>query len=90
MAKYENLFLPITIGGVRIKNRIAMPAMSTNFANLDGTPSRKNHAFYAERAKGGCGLIFTEAVDIDFPNNLQNNRTMAMNSNTHIQNRDSD
>lgn len=85
MAKYENLFSPITIGGVRVKNRIAMPAMSTNFANLDGTPSRKNHAFYAERAKGGCGLIFTEAVDIDFPNNLQNNRTMAMNSNTHIQ-----
>lgn len=85
MAKYDHLFSPITIGGVKVKNRIAMPAMSTNFSNLDGTPSRKNHAFYAERARGGCGLIFTEAIDINFPDNRQNNRTMAMNAEDHVQ-----
>ena len=36
--------------------------MGNNFANTDGTMSEQSAAYYAERAKGGFGLITIEAT----------------------------
>ena len=58
---YENLFQPITIGRVEIKNRIAMAPMNLNFTR-EGYMSEQQLAYYAARAKGGTGLIITEAI----------------------------
>jgi 2,4-dienoyl-CoA reductase-like NADH-dependent reductase (Old Yellow Enzyme family) len=44
MSKYKELFSPITVGGVRIKNRIMMSAMDTNYGNADGSMSERLHA----------------------------------------------
>jgi 2,4-dienoyl-CoA reductase-like NADH-dependent reductase (Old Yellow Enzyme family)/thioredoxin reductase len=41
-----------------------MPAMSTNYGNVDGTVSDRARHYYAERARGGAGLIITETVCI--------------------------
>ncbi|MEM0472932.1 MAG: NADH oxidase, partial [Sulfolobales archaeon] len=56
----EKLFSSITIGSVRIRNRIAMAPMISNLAAPEGYPSDAHIAYLAERAKGGVGLIFTE------------------------------
>ena len=42
-----------------------MPAMGTNMANADGTVSDRNRNYYAERAKGGVGMILPGYTFID-------------------------
>jgi len=59
---YDAIFKPITIGNVEIKNRIAMAPMNMNYTGPNHYVSRQQMAYYAARAKGGTGLIITEAV----------------------------
>ncbi len=59
--KFENMFKPIQIGPMTVKNRFVTPPMCTNFANTDGSWSDQSVAYYAERAKGQFGLITIEA-----------------------------
>jgi len=61
MYPIERLFKPIEIGGVEIRNRIVMSPMVTHFASDRGTVSERLIDYYVERAKGGVGLIITEA-----------------------------
>ena len=60
--KFENMFSPIQIGPVEVKNRFVVPPMGNNFANTDGTMSDQSVAYYGARAKGGFGLITLEAT----------------------------
>ena len=57
---YENLKKPITIGNMELKNRMVVPPLATNYATRQGFITDKMIAFYAERAKGGFGLIEIE------------------------------
>lgn len=57
---YPNLFSKGTIGNITTKNKVVMTAMGVSLANQDGTPSDEIIKFYAERAKGGVGLIINE------------------------------
>lgn len=61
------LFTPIKIGTVRVKNRIVMPPMTTNFASVTGAVTERLVNYYSERARGGVGLIIVEATCIDSP-----------------------
>src|SRR5438093_9314802 len=54
------LFTPLTIGGLTLRNRIAMAAMGTGFATRTGLPSRRLVAYYTARAAGGAGLVIVE------------------------------
>lgn len=58
--KFKNMFSPIQIGPMTVKNRFVVPPMGNNFANTDGTWSDESVAYYAERAKGQFGLITIE------------------------------
>ena len=60
--KFENMFSPIQIGPMEVKNRFVVPPMGNNFANTDGTMSDQSVAYYGARAKGGFGLITLEAT----------------------------
>lgn len=62
---YKNLFSPGTIGTLRLKNRLVMAPMVTQFATDTGAASQMHRAYLAERAKGGVGLIVVEAACID-------------------------
>lgn len=57
---YKKLFEPIKIGSLKLKNRMVVPAMVTNYANHDGTASETFIAYHEAKAKGGWGLIITE------------------------------
>lgn len=64
---FKNLFNPITLGKVTLRNRIVMPAMTTVFANAYGAVTERLMNYHAERAKGGVGLIITETLCVDYP-----------------------
>lgn len=53
------LFSPLRIGGMEVRNRLLSTAHLTNYAQ-DGLPSAQHLAYWAEKAKGGIGLIITE------------------------------
>ena len=57
--KYARLFEPCRIGTVELVNRLVMPPMTTNFAR-EGLPTDCMINYYAERARGGVGLIVVE------------------------------
>ncbi len=59
--EYAPIFEPITINGCEIKNRIVMAPMNCNYTAPDHYISKQQMAYYAARAKGGTGLIITEA-----------------------------
>lgn len=63
--KYTKLFEKGKIGKLELRNRIVMPAMGTAFASSTGEASDEIIRYYADRAKGGCGLIISEICRID-------------------------
>ncbi len=67
MEQYAALFEPLVIKRMTLKNRVMMPPMGTNFANLDGSFNNEHITYYEQRAKGGTGLITLENACLDFP-----------------------
>ncbi len=53
------MFVPFQIRGVELKNRVVVSPMA-QYRAVDGTPCDWHFVHYAERAKGGAGLVFTE------------------------------
>lgn len=64
---YKNLFQPITIKNMTVRNRIVMPPMGTNYGEHNGEMSFLHIDYYELRAKGGTGLIIVENASIDSP-----------------------
>ena len=62
---YKKLFETGKIGPLTLRNRAVMAPMSTDFADHDGNASPQLAAYYAERAKGGIGLIINEYTGVD-------------------------
>lgn len=60
----KNLFTPITVGKLKLKNRIVMPAMHLNYTP-EGEVTDRLIAFYEERATGGVALIIVGGCIID-------------------------
>lgn len=66
MFQYANLFTPIKIGKVEIKNRFAMAPMGPlGLADAEGGFNQRGIDYYTERAKGGTGLIITGVTFVD-------------------------
>jgi 2,4-dienoyl-CoA reductase (NADPH2) len=61
LKKYPNLLKPLDLGFTQIKNRVLMGSMHTG---LEEAPNghKMMAAFFAERAKGGVGLIVTGGI----------------------------
>ena len=65
MPRLENLFSPVRINGLELKNRAVMPAMGTGYAGTDGKATERLLAYLSRRARGGVGLIVTEICAVD-------------------------
>ncbi len=59
--KYKNLFSPISIGTLEIKNRLVMAPMVRNYATKSGTVTQKYLDHIESIASGGVGLMILEA-----------------------------
>ncbi|MEI6486878.1 MAG: NADPH-dependent 2,4-dienoyl-CoA reductase [Sphingomonadales bacterium] len=60
-SKYPLIFTPLDLGHTRLKNRILMGSMHTGLEDIDGGFERMA-AFFAERARGGVGMIITGGI----------------------------
>lgn len=58
---FDTLFSSIKIGKLELKNRLVVPPMVTCFADGDFKISDRYIAYMTEKARGGWGLIITEA-----------------------------
>ncbi|WP_290047417.1 NADPH-dependent 2,4-dienoyl-CoA reductase [Nocardia nova] len=57
---HPHLLAPLRLGPVTLPNRMVMGAIHTRLETVD-RPAERLAAFYAERARGGIGLIITGA-----------------------------
>ena len=64
--KFTKLFEPCKIGKLELVNRIVMPPITTNFAK-EGLVTDCMVDYYAERGRGGVGLIIVEDAIVDTP-----------------------
>ena len=66
LQRYPHVFRPLELGFTRLKNRILMGSMHTGLEESPGGLARLA-AYYAERARGGVGMIITGGI---YPNAL--------------------
>lgn len=65
--RFSNLAKPGRIGTLDIRNRFVMAPMCTGFASHEGFVTERMIDYYAERARGGVGLIIVATGCIDYP-----------------------
>lgn len=61
--RYRHVLRPITISKTLVRNRIFVPAHTTNFG-ADNKPSSRHAAYHRARAEGGVGLIIFEGIRV--------------------------
>ncbi|BCJ62417.1 NAD(P)-binding protein [Micromonospora endophytica] len=59
----RSLLTPVLLGPVQLRNRVFVPGHTTNFGHRN-EPTARLAAYHAERARGGVGLIITEAIRV--------------------------
>lgn len=62
---YKNLFSPITINKLEIKNRIAYPALGILYS-YDRKLNDRYYNYFSEKARGGAGIVTVGPVGVDF------------------------
>jgi anthraniloyl-CoA monooxygenase len=55
----QPMFAPFSLRGMRLENRVVVSPMA-QYKAVDGCPTDWHFAHYAERAKGGAGLVYVE------------------------------
>jgi 2-enoate reductase len=66
MSRYKNLFTPVKIGSVEVKNRFALAPMGPlGLADAEGGFNQRGIDYYTMRAKGGTGLIVTGVTFVE-------------------------
>lgn len=64
---FNNLFSPIKIRGMELRNRVEFPAMGTKMATEDKFVTKQLIDYHVARALGGNGLNFTEVCSVYGP-----------------------
>ena len=64
---YPHLLSPGRIGGLELKNRIAVTAMGVSLSEDDGTVGERLIAYHETQAKGGAGLIISGVAGVAWP-----------------------
>ncbi len=64
MTRFPNLFSPIQIGKHTLENRIVCTGHATAF-HSGGLFTERHLHYYKEKARGGAGMIITEATGVD-------------------------
>lgn len=65
-SRLDELFHPIAINGVVLKNRFVMPAMQRGWCS-EGAPRAELAEYYRRRVEGGVALVIGESCAIDHP-----------------------
>ncbi|MGY1692419.1 oxidoreductase [Geodermatophilus sp. SYSU D01105] len=61
--RYPALRRPLTLGGLRLANRLVMSPLTTyGLPDPDGSSNDRHRAFYERRARSGLGLVHVESA----------------------------
>lgn len=82
-SKYTEMFKPIRIGNVELRNRLAMAPVTNNYTQ-GGYITAQQIAFLAARAKGGVGLIITGPAKYLMPGSSSHVLTLALSERGHM------
>lgn len=63
MSRHPHVFRPIRIGPHELRNRIFVPAHTTNYG-ADNLPTDRHLAYHRARAAGGAAMIVFEAIRV--------------------------
>jgi 2,4-dienoyl-CoA reductase-like NADH-dependent reductase (Old Yellow Enzyme family) len=78
------LFLPATVGGVAVPNRLVVQPMEGFDCDADGTPGELAFRRYGRYAAGGSGMIWFEACSV-VPDGRSNPHQMMLSAgNVHV------
>ena len=61
--RYQHALAPVRVGGLELRNRIFVPAHTTNYGR-DHLPSDRHLAYHRARARGGAGLVIFESIRV--------------------------
>ncbi|HEM45465.1 MAG TPA: NADH:flavin oxidoreductase, partial [Alphaproteobacteria bacterium] len=81
---YPHLFTPVYIGGLELRNRIAMAPMGVEIIDDDGHVRERVIRYYEERARGGAGLIITEVCAIAYPRGATSTHQIALSDDAYL------
>ena len=85
MGQFDKLFEPGKIGNLHLKNRVIMPAMVTLYSNYEGEATDRIIQYYAERARGGPGLVIVEFTKAEYTlENWSAHTTMRIDTLKHM------
>ncbi len=62
--RFKNLLSPLQIGSFTVRNRLLSTAHGTGMGSM-GLPSPRMRDYWLSKAKGGIGLIITQADNVD-------------------------
>ncbi len=77
MGELKLLFEPLEINGLRLRNRVVMAPMCTQYSDADGCVTEKMIGYYAERARNELGLVIVEASAVETRGKLFSNNVMV-------------
>jgi len=83
-ARFPNLTQPGRIGGMTLKNRMAVAAMGVNLGEEDGSCGDRILAYHERQAAGGAGLIVMGATGVAWPEGSVQPRQVAISEDSHI------
>jgi mycofactocin system FadH/OYE family oxidoreductase 2 len=63
-AAFAHLLSPLRVGRLDLPNRVLITAHATNYVDGHGLPDDRAVHYYAERARGGAGLMITGASSV--------------------------
>lgn len=84
MGSFPHLLSPGRFGALELPNRIVMPPMRLRLAHADGTPSSRDRAFFAARARGGASLVFVGAMLVSTEHESPGRAATRIDSDVHI------
>jgi 2,4-dienoyl-CoA reductase (NADPH2) len=81
---YPHLFSPVRIGGLELRNRIAMAPMGVELGDTTGAVTEGLIAYYEARARGGAGLLITENTSAAYPWGANSEHELAFSDDRYI------
>ncbi|MCB2148922.1 MAG: NADH:flavin oxidoreductase [Deltaproteobacteria bacterium] len=81
---YPNLFSPITVQGLTLKNRITMAPLYLGYAGQGGTVSEMLLDHYRLMAQSGAAMVVVENATVDHPSGSGSNRTLRADTDDNL------
>jgi 2,4-dienoyl-CoA reductase (NADPH2) len=82
--KLDHLLSPVRIGNLALRNRVAMAPMGLDLVEADGVIREPTVRYYAERARGGTGLLITENTAATYPRGANSAHEIAVSSDDYL------